>query len=65
MKYRTLEISKRLEEFNGNLEEFDCVNINCWDCPFYNSNIHCIEFDESELKLLSKLYFRLPLKENK
>ena len=63
MKYRTLELSKRLKEFNGNLEEFDCVGISCLDCPFYNSNIHCVEFDETELKLLYKLYLRLPLKE--
>ena len=63
MKYRTLELSKRLKEFNGNLEEFDCVGISCLDCCFYNSNIHCIDFDESDLKLLSKLYLRLPLKE--
>ena len=63
MKYRTLELSKRLEEFNDNLEEFDCVGINCLDCPFYNSNIHCVDFDETDLKLLSKVYLRLPLKE--
>ena len=63
MKYRTLELSKRLEEFNDNLEEFDCVGINCLDCPFYNRNIHCVDFDETDLKLLSKLYLRLPLKE--
>ena len=63
MKYRTLELSKRLEEFKGNLEEFDCVGINCLDCCFYNRNIHCVDFDETDLKLLSKLYLRLPLKE--
>ena len=63
MKYRTLEVSKRLEEFNDNLEEFNCVGINCLDCPFYNSNIHCVDFDETDLKLLSKVYLRLPLKE--
>ena len=56
MKYRTLEVSKRLEEFN-------CVGINCLDCVFYNNNKYCIDFDETELKLLSKLYLRLPLKE--
>ena len=65
MKYRTLEVSKRLEEFNGNLEEFNCVGINCLDCVFhiYNSNIYCQDFDETELKILSKLNLRLPLKE--
>ena len=63
MKYRTLELSKRLEEFNGNLEEFNCEGINCIDCVFYNTNIHCIEFVEADLKLLSKLYLKLPLKE--
>ena len=63
MKYRTLELSKRLKEFNGNLEEFDCVDITCLNCPFYNSNIHCVDFAEADLKLLSKLYLRLPLKE--
>ena len=63
MKYRTLEVSKRLEEFNGNLEEFNCEGISCFDCPFYISNIHCVDFDDTDLKLLSKLYFRLPLKE--
>ena len=63
MKYRTLEVSKRLEEFNGNLEEFDCRHINCLDCPFYYYNIFCIDFNERELKLLSKLYLRLQLKE--
>ena len=63
MKYRTLEISKRLKEFNDNLEEFDCVGISCLDCPFYNSNIYCIDFVEADLKFLSKLYLRLPLKE--
>ena len=63
MKYRTLEVSKRLEEFNGNLEELNCVGIFCLDCPFYNNNIYCIDFDETELKILSKLYLRLPLKE--
>ena len=65
MKYRTLEVSKRLEEFNGNLEEFNCVRIFCTDCPFhiYNSNSYCQDFDETELKILSKLYLRLPLKE--
>ena len=63
MKYRTLEISKRLEEFNGNLEEFDCRHIYCLDCPFYYNNIYCQDFNKRELKLLSKLYLRLPLKE--
>ena len=63
MKYRTLEVSKRLEEFKGNLEEFDCVGINCLDCPFYYNNIYCIDFNETQLKLLSKIYLRLPLKE--
>ena len=63
MKYRTLELSKRLQEFNVNLEEFDCKDIKCIDCPFYNSDIHCVNFDDSDLKLLSKLYLRLPLKE--
>ena len=63
MKYRTLELSKRLKEFNGNLEEFNCEGIKCLDCCFYNSNIHCIDFDDTDLKLLSKLYLRLPLKE--
>ena len=63
LKYRTLELSKRFKEFNGNLEEFNCVGINCLDCPFYNNNIYCIDFNETELKILSKLYLRLPLKE--
>ena len=63
MKYRTLEISKRLKEFNGNLEEFDCRHINCLDCPFYYNNKYCIDFNETELKIISKLYLRLPLKE--
>ena len=63
MKYRTLELSKRLKEFNGNLEEFNCEGISCLDCPFYNSKIYCIDFDETELKLLSKEYLSLPLKE--
>ena len=63
MEYRTLEVSKRLEDFNDNLEEFNCVGISCLDCPFYNSDIHCIEFDDTDLKLLSKFYLRLPLKE--
>ena len=63
MEFRTLELSKRLEEFNGNLEEFDCRHINCVDCPFYNNNTYCIDFDETELKILSKLYLSLPLKE--
>ena len=63
MKYRTLEISKKLEEFNDNLEEFDCRHINCLDCPFYYDNIYCIDFNETELKNLSKLYLSLPLKE--
>ena len=63
MKYRTLELSKRLKEFNGNLEEFNCVGINCIDCVFYNSNSYCIDFNKTELKILSKLYLRLPLKE--
>ena len=63
MKYRTLEVSKRLEEFNDNLEEFNCEGISCLDCPFYNSNIHCEEFDETDLKILYKIYLRLPLKE--
>ena len=63
MKYRTLEISKRLKEFDGNLEEFDCEGISCFECPFYNSNIHCVDFVGADLKLLSKLYLRLPLKE--
>ena len=62
MKYRTLEVSKRLEDFNGNLEEFNCEGIFCSDCPFYNSDIDCINFDDTDLKLLSKLYLRLPLK---
>ena len=63
MNYRTLELSKRLEEFNGNLEEFNCEGIRCLDCPFYNSIIHCVDFDETVLKLLSKAYLRLPLME--
>ena len=63
MKYRTLELSKRLKEFNGNLEEFDCVGISCLDCPFYNRNIHCVDFVEADLKFLSKVNLRLPLKE--
>ena len=63
MKYRTLELSKRLKEFNGNLEEFDCRHINCLDCCFYNNNKYCIDFNETELKILSKLYLSLPLKE--
>ena len=63
MKYRTLEISKRLEEFNGSLEEFDCRHINCLDCCFYYNNKYCIDFNETELKLLCKLYLSLPLKE--
>ena len=63
MKYRTLEVSKRLEEFNGNLEEFDCRHINCVDCPFFYNNKYCMDFNETELKILSKLYLRLPLKE--
>ena len=63
MEYRTLEISKRLEEFNGSLEEFDCRHIFCLDCPFYNNNIYCIDFNETELKILSKQYLSLPLKE--
>ena len=63
MKYRTLELSKRLEEFNGDLEEFDCKGISCLDCPFYNRIIHCIDFNKADLKFLSKLYLRLPLKE--
>ena len=63
MKYRTLEISKRLEEFKGNLEEFDCRRINCLDCPFYYNNIYCIDFNEADLKILSEEYLRLPLKE--
>ena len=63
MKYRTLELSKRLEEFNGNLEEFDCRHINCLDCAFYCNNKYCIDFNETELKFLSKLYLTLPLKE--
>ena len=64
-KYRTLEISKRLEKFNGNLEEFDCRHIFCLDCPFYiyNSNRYCQDFNKTQLKLLSKIYLRLPLKE--
>ena len=63
MKYRTLELSKRFIEFNGNLEEFDCVGINCLDCCFYNSNTYCQDFNETQLKLFSKIYLRLPLKE--
>ena len=63
MEYRTLELSKRFKEYNGNLEEFNCVGINCLDCPFYYNNIYCIDFDDTELKILSKLYLRLPLKE--
>ena len=63
MKYRTLEVSKRLEEFNGNLEEFNCDGIRCYDCPFYDSDISCVVFDDTDLKLLYKLYLRLPLKE--
>ena len=65
MEFRTLELSKRFKEFNGNLEEFNCVGINCLDCPFhiYNSNSYCQDFNETELKILSKLYLRLPLKE--
>ena len=63
MKYRTLEVSKRLEEFNGNLEEFNCIGINCLDCVFYNDNKYCFDFNETELKILSKLYLSLTLKE--
>ena len=65
MKYRTLELSNRLKEFNGNLEEFNCIGIICLDCPFHinNSNSYCQDFNKTELKLLSKLYLRLPLKE--
>ena len=63
MKYRTLEISERLKEYNDNLEEFDCGDFNCVDCPFYLKNINCVDLDESELKLLYKIYLRLPLKE--
>ena len=63
MEFRTLELSKRFKEFNGNLEEFNCIGINCLDCPFYNDNKYCIDFNETELKLLCKLYLRLPLKE--
>ena len=63
MKYRTLETSKRLEEFSTNLEEFECEGINCSDCPFYHVTIHCNDFDLTELKVLSKLYLRLPLLE--
>ena len=63
MNYRTLEISKRLEEFDGNLEEFDCDGMSCLDCPFYNSNIHCEEFDNLDLQFLAKFYLKLPLKE--
>ena len=63
MKYRTSEISKRLKEFNSNLEEFDCVGIFCLDCPFYNSGILCEDFDALDLNFLTKLYLSLPLKE--
>ena len=64
IEYRTLEVSKRFKEFNGNLEEFDCRHINCLDCPFHNydSNSYCQDFDETELKILCKLYLKLPLK---
>ena len=34
MWYITLELSKRFKEFNGNLKEFNCIGINCLDCPF-------------------------------
>ena len=63
MKYRTIELSKRFKEFNGNLKEFNCIGINCLDCPFCNDNKYCIDFNETELKLLCKLYLSLPLKE--
>ena len=64
MEFRTLELIKRLKDFNGNLEEFDCRHINCLDCPFYYNNKYCIDFNETELKILSKLYLSLPLKED-
>ena len=65
MEYRTIELSKRFKEFNGNLKEFNCIGINCLDCVFhiYNTNKYCIDFNETELKLLCKLYLSLPLKE--
>ena len=63
MKYRTLEISERLKEFNDNLKEYDCGDFNCSDCPFYFNYINCVDFTEDELKLLYKIYLRLPLKE--
>ena len=63
MEYRTLEISKRLEESYNNLEEFNCKGISCLDCPFYNIITHCEELNETELKMLYNLYLRLPLKE--
>ena len=63
MNYRTLEVSKRIKEFDGNLAEFDCEGISCFECPFYNSGILCEDFNASDLNFLSKLYLSLPLKE--
>ena len=63
MEYRTLEVSKRLKDFNGNLKEFDCRGITCLECPFHISDTYCEEFDTIDLKYLSKAYLSLPLKE--
>ena len=65
MKYRTLEISKRLVKFNGDLKEFNCIGILCLDCPFHikNSYSYCQDFNETDLRLLANIYLSLPLKE--
>ena len=63
LEFRTLELSERLEPFNGNLREFDCRGISCLDCPFYYNNKYCVDFDKTDLKLLSKEYLSLPLKQ--
>ena len=63
LEFRTLELSKRLEPFNGNLREFDCRGISCLDCPIYYNNKYCVDFDKTDLKLLSKEYLSLPLKQ--
>ena len=64
MKTRTMEVSDKIEKFiksKRSIENFNCDDINCNDCPFKLHYVGCSELKRKDIIHLYEEYSKLPL----
>ena len=64
MKTRTMEVTIKVEKFinsKKSFKDFNCDDIDCYDCPFKIHNVGCSKLKRKDLIFLYNEFLKLPL----